>query len=75
MFLAFGESSLDFSMRAWTADFDDFFRVKSDLAVAVHAALAQAKIEIPFPQRDLHVRSVDAAAAWRFSGAKPATDP
>jgi len=33
----------------------------------VNAALAEAGIEIPFPQRDLHLRSVDAAAADRLS--------
>jgi potassium efflux system protein len=33
--------------------------VKSDIAIAVNAALKEADIEIPFPQRDLHLRSVD----------------
>jgi small-conductance mechanosensitive channel len=37
---------------------DDWVRVRSDLTVRVHAALRDANIEIPFPQRDLHVRSV-----------------
>ncbi len=34
----------------------------SDLCVAVNAALRDAEIEIPFPQRDLHLRSVDPVA-------------
>jgi small-conductance mechanosensitive channel len=57
LFMGFGESSLDFSLRVWIADFDKGFRVRSDLAVAVNRALAEAGIEIPFPQRDLHIRS------------------
>ena len=37
----------------------DYYQVRSDLTVAVNRALADADIEIPFPQRDLHLRSVD----------------
>ena len=65
LFLGFGGSSLDFQLRAWTRT--DFVQVSSDLLVTVNAALAEADIEIPFPQRDLHLRSVDAGAADRLS--------
>lgn len=58
LFLGFGASSLDFAVRAWT-DSPDWWIVRSDIAVAVNAALRDSGIEIPFPQRDLHVRSVD----------------
>ena len=34
--------------------------IGSELALEIHAALQAAGIEIPFPQRDLHIRSVDA---------------
>jgi len=34
-------------------------RVASELRVAINKALAEAAIEIPFPQRDVHVRSLD----------------
>ena len=57
LFTGFGASSLDFSVRAW-ASFDDHVFVRSRLALAVHAALKEAGIEIPFPQQDLHLRSV-----------------
>ena len=62
LFLQFGDSSLDFRLRAWTAHFDTWTRIRSDLTVAVNRALAEAGIEIPFPQRDLHLRSVDEGA-------------
>ena len=66
LFLGFGDSSLDFSLRAWTDDFDDFLTIKSDLTLAVHDAIYAAEIEIPFPQRDLHLRSIDANAVARI---------
>jgi small-conductance mechanosensitive channel len=57
-FSGFGESSLDFVLRAWVADNDEWVRIRSDVALAVNRALTDRGIEIPFPQRDLHVRSV-----------------
>ncbi len=59
LFQAFGDSSLNFSLRFWTRNFDDWLTIQSDVTVAVNNALNEAGIEIPFPQRDLHVRSVD----------------
>ncbi|MGE3467994.1 MAG: mechanosensitive ion channel family protein, partial [Pyrinomonadaceae bacterium] len=59
LFLAFGESSLDFELRAWTENSDEWVTIRSQLVVAVSNALTEAGIEIPFPQRDLHVRSRD----------------
>jgi potassium efflux system protein len=66
LFLGFGESSLDFQFRAWTRE--DFVRVSSELLVAINSALVNAGIEIPFPQRDLHLRSVDDGVAATLSG-------
>ncbi len=56
VFHGFGESSLDFSLRAWTNTVDRFITIRSELTVSVNAALVEAGIEIPFPQRDLHFR-------------------
>jgi small-conductance mechanosensitive channel len=60
LFTGFGPSSLDFSVRAWTDNYDESVFVRSAMAVAIHDAMAKAGISIPFPQRDLHVKSVDA---------------
>jgi small-conductance mechanosensitive channel len=68
LFRGFGDSSLDFELRIWTGAFDEFARVHSDLNVAINRRLAEAGIEIPFPQRDLHVRSVDELAGQRLGG-------
>ena len=59
LFLGFGESSLDFELRCWTSNFDQLFVVQSDLVTRIHDALYEHDIVIPFPQRDLHIRSVD----------------
>jgi small-conductance mechanosensitive channel len=61
LFTGFGESSLDFELRAWTALFDNYVVTQSELGVAVAHALGEAGIEIPFPQRDLHLRTSDEA--------------
>ena len=55
----FGESSLNFELRFWTYRFDGFARVQSEVTRAVLDALNEAGIKIPFPQRDLHLRSAD----------------
>jgi small-conductance mechanosensitive channel len=55
LFTGFGESSLDFSLRVWTR-FEIFPRVKSEIGIAVNAALREAGIEIPFPHRDMTVK-------------------
>jgi small-conductance mechanosensitive channel len=62
LFTGFGESSLDLKLRFWTNNYDRWFFVESEVKVAVNNALKEAGIEIPFPQRDLHVRSVDETA-------------
>jgi len=54
-FLDFGESSLDFELRAWVGDGNRLGGVKSEVAVALCEAFEAAGIEIPFPQRDLHI--------------------
>lgn len=59
LFQGFGDSSLDFVLRFWTSNFANWLTIQSDVYFAVHDALDAAGIEIPFPQRDLHLRSVD----------------
>ena len=59
----FGTDSLNFSVRLWTDEYDQWLQIKSDVAVAIAEALEAAKITIPFPQRDLHLQSIDPAVA------------
>ncbi len=55
LFLGFGDSALNFELRAWTLA--DFVRVRSELVVTMSRALTDAGFEIPFPQRDLHLKT------------------
>ena len=56
----FGDSALKFELRVWTR-IDDAESFLSQLAIAVHGALSAAKIEIPLPQRDVHIRNGEPA--------------
>jgi small-conductance mechanosensitive channel len=53
----FGSSSLEFSLLAWISNARDDLRITSELRFAIEAAFREAGIEIPFPQRDIHLRS------------------
>jgi small-conductance mechanosensitive channel len=58
-FKGFGESSLDFELRFSIREFLDWIRVQSDLYLTILRELNAAGIEIPFPQHDLHLRSLN----------------
>jgi len=54
----FGDSSLNFILRVWTRDYTTTPGVlRSELNYAICKKFKEHGIEIPFPQRDLHVRS------------------
>ena len=59
LFLEFGESSLNFELRAWVKDADYRLVTRSKLHQEIDKRFRETKIEIAFPQRDLHVRSMD----------------
>lgn len=63
LFMGFGDSSLDFELRAWIRNIERRYHVTSDINFAVDNAFRENGIEIPFPQRDLHVRSWSEKAA------------
>ena len=66
-FRGFGDSSLDFRVYVWV-DYDEGLRETSAILSAIYDALAESGIEIPFPQRDLHLRSVSEAARDALQG-------
>jgi MscS family membrane protein len=59
----FGDSSLDFELLCWVAHPSERGLVTHRLFMEIYKALGQAGIEIPFPQRDLWVRSVPESEA------------
>jgi small-conductance mechanosensitive channel len=56
-FMDFGDSSLDFSVFFWINNPLRLVPVESDIRYAIDAAFREQDVEIPFPQRDLHMRS------------------
>ncbi|MEA5511503.1 mechanosensitive ion channel domain-containing protein [Crocosphaera sp. UHCC 0190] len=57
LFQDFGESALNFELRVWLQEPRHQFRIKSELNYAIEKNLRYYGIEIPFPQRDLNLRS------------------
>lgn len=55
LFRAFGESSLDFELRCHISNIDSKMDVTSDLNFAINDRFREHNIEIPFPQRDIHI--------------------
>lgn len=56
-FKGFGDNSLNFELLIWISEPRQQFRIKSDIYFRIEAILRHRNVEIPFPQRDLHVRS------------------
>jgi len=73
-FMDFGDSALNFELRFWMMQDSNTVKVKSEVALEVMRLLDEAGIEIPFPQRDLRLRSVDPAAAELLSPDGPRSD-
>lgn len=56
LFNRFGESSLDFQLNVWVDDPTQRGSIASNLNFAIWETFKAHNIEIPFPQRDLHLR-------------------
>ncbi len=57
-FIGFGDSSMNFELSIWTSEMTfSPRRFRSELYFAIEKKLRDNSIEIPFPQRDIHVRS------------------
>lgn len=58
LFNSFGDSTLDFELRACVSGLETMLPVKTDLHHLIAERFAEEGIEIAFPQRDLHLRSL-----------------
>lgn len=56
-FIEFGASSLDFSVIFWSEEVFKVNNIKSDLRIKIFNAFKEKKIEIPFPQRVVHLKN------------------
>ncbi len=56
-FKDFGDSSLDFQLFFWTTETFQVESIKSDIRYDIDASFREHKVQIPFPQRDVHIKS------------------
>ena len=66
-FTGFGDSAINFELRAWTDQFDQWFQIRSELATAVYDAVQAVGISIAFPQREVRL--------LQDTSARPAAGP
>jgi len=57
LFTGFGDSSLDFRLLFWVP-YEIGLKAKSDVSIAVYNKFKEAGIEIPYPQRDVHIKNL-----------------
>ena len=56
-FMDFGDSALQFELKFWSTTLLQIGRIRSDLRFAIDAKFRENGVTIPFPQRDLHLKS------------------
>ena len=75
LFTAFGDSALDFELRCFVPQAGEVFRIATEIRFEIVRLFRERGIEIPFPQRDVHLRGVDVlAAAGRADGSGGGND-
>lgn len=68
LFLGFGDNSLNFELRVFIGTIENLMACKHELHMRIDREFREAGIEISFPQRDLHVRSVDETVVAALRG-------
>lgn len=58
LFRSFGDSALDFELRCFINQIDKIIDITSELNIAIDRAFREAGISIPFPQRDVYIKTL-----------------
>jgi small-conductance mechanosensitive channel len=69
-FRGFGESSLNFELRVHLSDIDEWYPAQTTLLQEIDRRFREAGIQIPFPQRDVHVQSAGESPAPSLAPSK-----
>lgn len=69
LFMGFGDSSLNFELRVFVPSVDYLLSVRHQVHKTIDREFRKAGIEIAFPQRDLHIRSIAPAIRLASNGA------
>ncbi len=70
-FEAFGDSTLNFTLKVYLDNLDNRGDAVHELHMAINDELAKAGIELAFPQRDIHIRSVVMPQGMQASDVQP----
>ncbi|WP_158531226.1 mechanosensitive ion channel domain-containing protein [Algoriphagus chordae] len=68
----FNDSSVDFRVLFWVESMDIWIQVRAEVMAAIFEKFAEHEIEIPFPKRDLYLKSVP--SNWQEKISKPGED-
>lgn len=64
LFKRFGESTLDIDLRVFLGDRNEWPKLVHELHTTILREFRKAKIEIAFPQRDIHIRTAPATPSF-----------
>lgn len=65
LLLSYGDSAINYELRAWTDRFDQAAQIQSELAAAVYHAAQAAGMSFPFPQREVRLLQDDGGSDSR----------
>ena len=71
IFKGFGDNSLEFELRVYISGIGNYVPVWHGINCAIDDAFRKAGIEIAFPQRDIHIRSVTRSIPINTEGPRP----
>jgi potassium-dependent mechanosensitive channel len=69
----FGESSVDFRLLFWVETMEIWIEMRAEVMAAIFDAFSENGVEIPFPKRDLYIKSIPDPWEEKISG--PNQDP
>jgi small-conductance mechanosensitive channel len=75
LFMGYGDSSINFELRAWTDQFANWGLIRSELAAAVYEAVYAAGMSFPFPQREVRVLRDTETGSSETAQPKSGTEP
>ena len=65
-FVAFGDSTLNFELRVFVPHPDLLLEVRHDLLMEIDKRFHEVQINMPYPQRDMHIKSINQESIKQF---------
>jgi len=74
IFRSFGESSLEFELRVYVPNMDNYLKIWHEINCNIDSEFRKEGIEIAFPQRDIHIRSVEVPFPVQMDSRRDSTE-